>query len=124
MADADFFIGQGNRLPVINYQLFGPQTLAPNHGGRAARLPIDLTGCTVTFQMTGAEPCCSGAVISGAATILDAKGGSVQYAWRAGETDRSGTYRATWTVRDANGLLMDVPNSDYFLVRIRPKVGP
>lgn len=125
MADADFFIGQGNRLPLITYQLLGPTAVPPNPVARKARLPVDLTGCTVTFRMEGAEACCHGVVIgtAGAVTILDAKGGAVQYAWAAGDTDRPGTYKATWIVRTAAGLPMDVPNNGYILVRIRPKIG-
>jgi len=118
----EFFLGQGNRLPVIKYVLLQPVEGPPGRQP-AKRCPIDLTGCTVTFQMVGTDGCCGGRVIGGTATIVDAKGGCVSYAWAAGDTDIAGTYRATWTVTTAAGLKLDFPNNGYIIVSIRPKVG-
>ena len=132
---SEFFIGQGNRLPLIQYRLAtnGSRTRAflilptpPIAGGAPGGpwTPIDLTGCTVTFQMVGIDGSCCGKVIKGNATPIDAKGGAVSYAWAAGDTDIAGNYRVTWTVTNtASGLTEDVPNDGYILLTIRPKVG-
>lgn len=105
----DFPIGQGNLLPIIEDVLLDTK-------GRA----IDLTGATVNFVMRGPAGC-GQVVIDRAATIVDAKGGAVQYTWLAGDTDRAGSFIAVWRVT-AGGKSMDVPNDSYLTVRIRPKV--
>lgn len=116
-----FFIGQGNRLPAMECLL-----LQPTPGRRDGKMQaIDLTGATVTFQMSGGDGCCgsSSVTLTGTVTIEDAKGGAVSFSWGSNDTAMPGTYRATWTVTKA-GVALDFPNDGYILVRIRPKVGP
>lgn len=106
---SDFFLVQGNRLPLLDEFLIG-----------ANKQPIDLTGLSVIFRMRG-QGNCSGRLIQGAASILDARGGAVRYSWAAGDTDVPGTYLGEWEI-NVNGLPMTVPNVDYVTVKIRPKV--
>lgn len=131
---SEFFIGQGNRLPLIQYRLAqaGSRTRAfqilaapPVVGAPGGPwTAIDLTGCTITFQMVGIDGPCCGKVIKGTATPIDVKGGAVSYAWAAGDTDVPGNYKATWTVTNTgSSLTLDVPNDGYILLTIRPKVG-
>jgi hypothetical protein len=134
MSTSEFFIGQGNRLPLIQYRLaasgsrtraFQIQPLPAMVGGAGGPwTAIDLTGCTITFQMVGIDGPCCGKVIKGTATPIDVKGGAVSYAWAAGDTDVPGNYKATWTITNTSTqLTMDVPNEGYILLTIRPKVG-
>ena len=83
---ATFNIKRGDRLPVITDSLVDPQGL-----------PLDLTeAIAVGFRLRprGTDL----PVVSGGATITDAVGGLVQYAWASGDTGLVGLYDAEWII--------------------------
>lgn len=112
----NFFLGQGNQLPVLTGQL-----LQVDGSGR--RCPFDLTGWTVTFRMMGGGRC-GGVLIGtlGTVTVLVARAGTFTYAWATNDSATPGTYRATATATKG-GLSIDFPNDDYATVMVRPAVG-
>lgn len=105
----DFPIRQGNLLPLLDFQLLNQDGTAP-----------DLTGLTVTFTMRPVAGC-GGPIVSGAAAIIDAKGGFVEYTWQARDTDVPGLYIGEFTTV-IGGKPLSFPNQGYVLVRVTPKV--
>lgn len=78
--------------------------------------PIDLTGSTVKFHMKvsfGAEP-----KISSEAEIVSPTEGLVQYNWKTGDTDTTGTFLAEWEVTFPNGDIQTFPNDGYIYIKI------
>lgn len=52
------------------------------------------------------------------ATIVNAAGGVLEYAWQAGDTDAPGTYRVAFRVLDPSGNPRHFPDDDQLLVSI------
>jgi hypothetical protein len=96
-----FNIRQGNTLPVLK--------VAITQGVVGAMSAMDLTGYTAKFDMFDSD---GTKVLSGlTATITDAAGGKVQYAWASGNTATSGLYRGQFDLtRTADGATLTVPN--------------
>lgn len=81
---ADLYMTVGDRLPLLVEQL------ADQFG------PVNLTGMTVTFQMSRAGV----NKVATAATVLSAASGLVQYAWAAADVDTPGVFFFKWQVSD------------------------
>jgi hypothetical protein len=106
---ADFYLSEGNRLPVIVEDLYGPDGAL-----------LDLTGATVTFIYTlkrQVEP------DRGGAAVIVSVNGRVSYAWQVGDSDKPGPYDYQWHVVYADGRAIDVPNANgYRLLLIQPRL--
>jgi hypothetical protein len=92
----DFSIRKGDRLPVIEAQLFRGDT------------PESLTGATVELRY---RPVNGGTVLVKTAAISDAAAGKVKYEWAANDTDTPGVYAAIWRVTFADGRKASYPNT-------------
>lgn len=102
---ADWTQKRNDRLPEIAAALKDPNGAAQN-----------LAGCTVRFVMR--QPSAGAAKVNAAATVVDAAGGSVKYAWAASDTDTAGRYRAEWEVLFADGRRETFPNAGYLEIEI------
>lgn len=81
--------------------------------------PVDLTGCTVKFRMSGP----SGAnTVNESATITDAANGKVMYTWQKGDTKVVGQHRAEFVVTFANGKRATFPNNNFIFIQINEDV--
>lgn len=111
MALKRFPLVAGDRLPEITATVRD-----------AAGAAVSLVGATVAFFMADKE---TGTVkIDGAAaTVVDAAGGQVKYAWGATDTTTAGEYRARFRVTFGDGRKMHAPNYGYVFVTISPKQG-
>jgi hypothetical protein len=102
-----YVIGQGDTAPIT-------ETLRDKDG-----LPVDLTGCTVEIVYWVPD---TSVAFTGAATIIDADSGAVQFQPSAGDTDKSGVYVVEWvTTRTVGGEKQTYPVDDVYLLRIKPK---
>lgn len=63
--------------------------------------PIDLTGCTVLFQMRKSDD--RKFTVNSAVTVLDAPSGSVQYQWGTNDLNTPGTYEVQFEVTFPDG---------------------
>jgi hypothetical protein len=109
---ANFYIAQGNTLPVLVFRMRGPD-----------KQPIDLSvpGTVVTLLLVHEKSGCQVGA-NGTISFLDAVGGVAQYAWATNDTRESGILRGAATVTQ-NGQVMDCPNADFIEVYIRPRPG-
>lgn len=71
--------------------------------------PMDLTGCTVTFNFQLVTPDGSGVSYSKPATVTDAVNGKVAYTFAIGETTLPGLFQAQWAVTNAGGATTTFP---------------
>lgn len=101
---AAFYIKQGDTLPFLEAQLFGPD-------GN----PISLQGLEVGFRM--------GRHIDAPAEVVDAAQGRVRYRWQPGDTDIPGAHKAEFVFRTLGGDQQTVPNSGYIMVVIEKQAG-
>lgn len=75
--------------------------------------PINLTGGTVAFHMTG--------ILVGSCTIDDPLNGWVSYPWAAGETATAGVFDAEFQVT-LGGKQSRVPSLGYASIHIGPAI--
>jgi len=79
---------------------------------------IDLTDAAVFFvyrnKYSGVAP------ISGAATIISATGGTVEYAWTTNDTQSPNVYYGFWRISGDNGKWSSHPNDSYLRFVINP----
>lgn len=93
-----FHIGEGDLSPSITRTLIGDD-------GQ----PVDLSGCTVTFNMaTGVNS--SVVQIAADAVIVDAVAGIVRYDWQGNNTGAAGAYVADFLITLPSGKTQRVPN--------------
>ena len=64
---------------------------------------IDLTSCSVRFQMK--QPADKRYHVNAAATILDAGAGSVSYSWGPNDLSVPGTYNVQWEITYPGGRI-------------------
>jgi hypothetical protein len=106
----DFTIKRGDTLPSIRASLLD-----------GSREPIDLTAASVRFIM---RPAAGGSpTINQAATVTDAVGGGVLYAWGSDDTATPGEYLAEWEIAFGTAKLT-VPNGGYLRVLIVGDLNP
>ena len=83
----------------------------------AAGAAVNLTTATqVKFKMRAVAP--GSLKVDGTATVTNAAGGQVSYAWQAADTDTAGDYYAEWEVTFASGLIETFPNAGYITITI------
>lgn len=111
---SEYSIKQGDLLPKIQ------ATLRDADG-----VPLDLTGCTVTFRMRE-KGLTSGETLKIADADADIVGdpteGTVEYAWQLGDTDTPGYYAGEWVVLNGSSEPMTTPTQGYIFVRIDPNL--
>lgn len=95
---ADFTIGQGDVLPVLN------DTLTYTDG-----TAVNLAGCTVRIivrALTGVNPIIN---TTTGVTIVNAAAGQVSYTFTANDTALAGQYLAKWQVTFTGGQIQQFP---------------
>jgi hypothetical protein len=106
----DFYIKQGDVLPVITTQCL-------DENGAA----VNLTGASVRFLM---RPQRQAAIkVNALASITTAAEGRAKYEWQSGDTDRAGTYEAEWEVTFADGKKSTFPNDGYNTIAVLTQIG-
>ena len=99
-----FYLTQGDRLPKLRRQLFGPDGV-----------PLNLTGATVVINMRGRDGM---KITNGACTVLaPATDGWVDYPWAVADTDLAGTFNAKFRAT-LSGLPLSCPNYGVLTVMI------
>ena len=76
---------------------------------------IDLTGCSVRFQMRMKDD--HRYQVESAAQIIDAPSGSVSYAWAANDLARPGTFIVQWEVTYPGGRVQTTSPEQTITVR-------
>lgn len=110
-ATADIVLKVGDTNPAVAGTL---------KDGNNKTIPL-ADGDTVTFRMQAAagEVAETFVPIDAAAEIIDGKGGRVQYAWQAGDTDEPGLYEGDFHVTFAlDGSKASFPNGRSLLIQI------
>ena len=110
MPEAQHFVKQGDTVDQIK------RRLKDGNG-----VPANITGATVAFSMR-VKPAGTVKVSLGAATIVDAGDGIVQYAQVAGDVDTADVFEAEWKVTYSDGSIQRFPNDGYFDVVITDNV--
>jgi hypothetical protein len=76
---------------------------------------VNLTGCTVTFNMRGS----GGIVISSPATIVSPPtNGQVSYQFQASTFPVQGNYQAVWDVTFSDGGRISFPEGGFLNIRV------
>lgn len=73
-----------------------PSIVSTIHARGNAASVVDLTGCSVRFQMRKADD--RRFTVNGVADIVDAEAGSVQYDWGPNDLAVPGEYQIQWLV--------------------------
>lgn len=100
-----FTMKRGDILPILKVK-----AIAPGVGG-----PLDLTGATARFKMRTSA---GTSVIDAVATITDAPGGKMEYAWVSGDTATIGSYRAEFEITYPGPVVLTLPNNSYLPIEI------
>jgi hypothetical protein len=112
MADPDFFMCEGDSLPLVDTVLEGSD-----------ELPIDLTGCTVTFERAPAE---GGTVVVRPVTInpdqVGHKGAVTLKVFDRGTSTR-GFYEGRFVVVDGSGEQISIRNDRPIVIEVTRKPG-
>lgn len=103
----NFAIVRGDELPHLTATL------------TQSRAPIDLTNCTVEFEMV---PVAGGASIGGACVVDSPTAGTVHYVWQPGDTDAAGSYQGQFRVTYGTGDVITVPTIGVITISIEPRV--
>lgn len=82
--------------------------------------PIDLTAADAVKIILKTT---AGTALTFTATITNAMGGVIQYAWQAGDTAIVGSYNAEVEIEWAAGQYQTVPNDSYDSVTIMQDLG-
>lgn len=83
--------------------------------------PVDLAGATARFLMRLSRPP-RGVVVVAPATITDAAGGRVRYAWVAADTARAGVFDAEVEITFSDTTIESFPASGFHRVVISDDV--
>lgn len=78
-----------------------PSVVAVLHKKDDPTTPIDLTDCTVVFQMRKADD--KRYTVNAVADILDEETGRVEYTWGANDLSQPGVYQAQWQITYPEG---------------------
>ena len=99
-----FYLTQGDRLPKLRRQLFGPDGV-----------PLNLTGATVVINMKGRDGM---KITNGACTVVaPATEGWVEYAWAVADTNTAGEYEVKFRAT-LSGLPLSCPNYGHLQIKI------
>ena len=105
MAVADFFIKQGDTLPVLT------DTLTYSNG-----TAVNLAGASVTFVMRAMTA--NATTTNATATVTNAATGAISYTFTATDTATAGMYMANWLVTFGGGALMTFPTDGYIEINV------
>lgn len=94
----DFSIHRGDLLPVL-------QAIAKTCSG-----PVDFTGWTLTFSMSGPRE------VSGPATGTSA--GVLEYTWASGDTTVAGFYEGRFIGTSPSGKQQTFPTKGHLLIEV------
>lgn len=112
MANADFYIKEGDRDPALIVTCVDEN-----------RDVIDLSAATqVQFNMI--NPGTTTPEISLAAAVFEGpqSGGKVKYLWTTGDTDTPGKYNGEFVITWSGGNKTRFPNYKYILIEIMKKI--
>lgn len=104
-----FHIKQGDTAPALQATLRYADGTA-----------INLTGATVRFLMRPHDD--ATVAVNGAATVITAADGLVEYRWAAGDTDDVGIYQAEFEIAQGS-TIVTVPNAGYIVVQVLGDIG-
>lgn len=85
-----------------------------------AGAPIDLTNCTVRFEM---KPFAGGDVLGGACVVDSATDGRIHYEWKTVDTATIGSYHGQFHITYGNGDTLTVPTTGVVSVAVGPRIG-
>ena len=102
---ADWYGKRNDRQPAISATLKD-----------ASGAAVNLTGATVRFKLRSRGA--SAAKVDAAATITNAAGGQVRYAWAAGDLDTAGLFDAEFEVTFGDGTTETFPNDRHLVVQV------
>lgn len=111
MADYDFEIKRGDRLPTL-------QATFTDATGAA----VDLTSATIKFLMRPTDSA-TAKVNAAASAQSPATDGVALYAWAAVDTDTPGDYAGEFEVTFASGKKATFPSTGYIAIRVWADVG-
>lgn len=97
---ADFYLSEGNILPVMVEDLYGPDSVL-----------LDLTAATVQIIFVPKDRTRPSFVRNAVVVNLT---GRVKYVWQSSDPFVYGTYHYQWRVTYSNGATLDVPNAGGF----------
>lgn len=103
MRTADIILRSGDRLPKIRRTVYVDGAVQ------------SLTGATVTFTY---QPVGGGAATVRTASVADAAGGIVEYAWAAGDASAAAGFYAAWFEVTLTSLVLSVPNDGFLLLQV------
>lgn len=101
---SEFFLKQGDRLPVLQSQL------ADANGY------VDLTSASGVQFVFRPKP--TGTATIGSASIISGAIGLVQYDWATADTTQYGVFQGEWRVTFTNGKKITFPNDSYITFEI------
>lgn len=104
---ADFYLGVGDLLPELT------ATLKDADG---ALVPLDSGSPTVDFVMRVRAS--TVIKVDHAATVVNAAGAEVKYAWNPGDTDTPGAYEGRFVVTFPGAKPMSFPNDEHLHIMI------
>lgn len=105
MAQVDFVLKKGDPSPAIKATLKDSAGTAVNLTDAAVKFLTRQRGQTTNK-------------VDAAATIDNASGGKVSYAWAAVDVDSVGEFDAEWEVTYSTGLKQTFPSDGYLAVRV------
>ncbi len=111
MADVEFTIKRGDRLPILRRRLQTDDCQ-----------PIDLTGATVNFIYQIEDGSTAAVVGAGVITIVDATAGVVEYAWGAADNLVVGVFNGEFEAQ-IGGLRLTAPNGGYIKFEVFQDLG-
>lgn len=92
-----------------------PDIKAVLHREDEPTVPLDLTGCTVRFQMRKKDD--KRYTVNASATIVAPASGQVKYSWGASDLQHAGEYIVQWEVTFPGGLVQTTAPEDVVNVR-------
>jgi hypothetical protein len=95
----------------------GPDIVAQLHDELTPTIPLDLTDCTVKFQMR--KPDDKLLTVNEAAEITNASQGLVSYSWGAKDLAVYGEYDVQWQVTFEEGMIQTVAHPNRIEIRRR-----
>jgi hypothetical protein len=95
----EFFLKKGDRMPVLRAEFTDGESY------------VNLSGAVIQFVYQNRLR--TTAPVTGAATIVAAESGLVQYAWTTDDVGAQGVYYGEWRATLGNGKQISFPNDSY-----------
>lgn len=103
-----FTLKQGDTLPALRLTL-----------KNAEGVPLSLVGASVVFRMRGLNS--TALLIQEAPTVINAAGGVIEYAWKAGQTNTVGVFYVEVELTYIDGR-QTVPTNGFIELHIVPRL--